>query len=367
MNESKNEALRTIETNVVPQFPLRGRTVLLEQYGSGHINDTYRIVTDRGVQYILQRVNRYVFPDVEGLMANIAAVTAFLGARVGDPREAMSLVRTHAGRAYYEDVEGGCWRVYDFVENSVCLQKIEKPADFYECGLAFGRFQGMMADFPAATLVETIPNFHNTPDRFEKFRRAVSADAKGRAACVAEEIDFALSLESEAGRLHALRRSGELPTRVTHNDTKINNILMDRYSGKALCVIDLDTVMPGLAAYDFGDSIRFGAASAAEDEEDLSRMRLNLDLFETYTRGYLKACDSLTRLELETLPLGAFTMTLECGVRFLTDYLEGDYYFKIHRPDHNLLRCRTQFTLAADIRRQMPKLGRIVSEYAGGR
>ena len=367
MSETRGNDLSQITDGVVPQFPLRGRVVLLEPYGSGHINDTYRVVTDRGVQYILQRINRHVFPNVEGLMANISAVTAFLGARGKDPREAMSLVRTRADKAYFEDAEGGCWRVYDFIENSVCLQKIEKPADFYECGLAFGRFQGIMAEFPAETLVETIPDFHNTPDRFEKLRKAVAADAAGRAADVSEEIDFALSLESEAGRLHAMRLSGELPTRVTHNDTKINNVLMDRYSGKALCVIDLDTVMPGLAAYDFGDSIRFGAASAAEDEEDLGRMRLDVDLFETYARGYLNACESLTRPERETLPLGAFTMTLECGVRFLTDYLDGDRYFKIHRPDHNLLRCRTQFTLAADIRRHMPQLSRIVFERTGGK
>ena len=183
---------------------------------------------------------------------------------------------------------------------------------------------------------------------------------------VSEEIAYAQALMQEVGKLHALRESGALPTRVTHNDTKINNVLMDEITGKALCVIDLDTVMPGLAAYDFGDSIRFGAATAAEDEEDLSRMRLNVDLFETYTRGFLAACNNLTALEIETLPLGALTMTQECGVRFLTDYLEGDTYFKIHRPDHNLIRCRTQFALAADIKRHMPKLGEIVAACARG-
>ncbi|MEN6419355.1 MAG: aminoglycoside phosphotransferase family protein [Clostridiaceae bacterium] len=338
--------------------------MLCEPYGSGHINDTYRVVTNLGAQYILQRINTHVFPNVNGLMDNISAVTAYLGARAESPREAMTLVPTRRAEHYFTDETGGCWRAYDFVENSICLQKVEEPADFYECGLAFGRFQNSMAGFPAETLCETIPDFHNTPSRYEKFRRAVSQNVMGRAESVREEIDFALSLEAEAGKLHGMRVSRELPTRVTHNDTKINNILLDRYSHKALCVIDLDTVMPGLAAYDFGDSIRFGAATAAEDEPDLSRMRLDAELFETFSRGFLQACTSLTPTEIETLPLGAFTMTLECGVRFLTDYLEGDHYFKIKREQHNLERCRTQFTLAADIRRHLPKLGQIVRSNA---
>lgn len=350
---------------IIDQFPFSGKTVLCEQYGSGHINDTYRVVTDTGTQYILQRINTYVFPNVKGLMDNIAAVTTYLSARVATPREAMTLVATKSGEHYYTDLQGGCWRAYDFVENSICLQKAEVPADFYECGLAFGRFQGIMAEFPAETLYETIVNFHNTPDRYEKLKRAIAADCMGRAGQVLEEIEYALSLETEAGRLHQMRLRGELPTRVTHNDTKINNILMDRYSMKALCVIDLDTVMPGLAAYDFGDSIRFGAATAAEDELDLSLMHLDIALFEAYTRGYLQACTSLTQKEIESLPIGAFTMTLECGVRFLTDYLEGDVYFKIKREQHNLDRCRTQFALAADILRHMSTLRQIVSESAG--
>ena len=278
----------------------------------------------------------------------------------------MHLVRTVSNAPYYKDVQGDCWRVYDFVTGSVCLQKIERAEDFFESAFAFGNFQQQMAQFPAQTLFETIPNFHNTPDRYAKLQRAIESDRMGRVNEVGEEIAFALSLAQEAGKLHALRESGALPTRVTHNDTKINNVLMDETTGKALCVIDLDTVMPGLAAYDFGDSIRFGAATAAEDEEDLSRMRLNVDLFEIYTRGFLAACKNLTPLEQETLPLGALTMTQECGVRFLTDYLEGDTYFKIHRPDHNLIRCRTQFTLAADIKRHLPKLGEIVFACARG-
>ena len=246
------------------QFNLSGEVVLCEPYGSGHINDTYRVVTDTGAQYILQRVNTHVFPDVNGLMDNIARVTSHLAAQAKNPRETMHLVPAKDGAQYYTDAEGDVWRVYDFVENSLCLQKIEVPADFFECGLAFGNFQRMMADFPAETLCETIVNFHNTPDRYNKLKRAIAADNMGRAVSVREEIAFALSFEQEAGQLHRMRTAGELPTRVTHNDTKINNVLFDRYSKKALCVIDLDTVMPGLAAYDFGDSIRFGAATAAD-------------------------------------------------------------------------------------------------------
>ena len=362
MKESSNPSL---PLEALKRFPLMGDVLSCAPYGSGHINDTYRVETT-GALYILQRINTHVFPDVAGLMNNIAAVTRFLSERVDDPRGAMHLVPTVEGEAYYKDAQGDCWRVYDFVTRSVCLQKIERAEDFYECAFAFGRFQQTMAQFPAATLVETIPNFHNTPDRYRKLDRAIEEDRMDRVKEVKEEIAFARLLSQEAGKLHALRESRALPTRVTHNDTKINNVLMDETTGKALCVIDLDTVMPGLAAYDFGDSIRFGAATAAEDEEDLSRMRLDVDLFETYARGFLAACDNLTALEIETLPLGALTMTLECGVRFLTDYLEGDVYFKIHRPDHNLLRCRTQFALAADIRRHMPRLKQIVSSLSRG-
>ena len=351
---------------ILNKFPIDGAVVSCEPYGSGHINDTYRVETDKGSLYILQRINTHVFPNVAGLMQNIASVTEFLSARAKDPREAMHLIRALDGASYVVDEAGGCWRVYDFVTGSVCLQKIEHAQDFYECGSAFGNFQQMMAAFPAETLSETIPNFHNTPNRYEKLNRAIAEDRIGRVKEVSEEIAFALSLAQEVGKLNALRESGALPTRVTHNDTKINNVLMDEVTGKALCVIDLDTVMPGLAAYDFGDSIRFGAATAAEDEEDLSRMRLNVDLFETYTRGFLAACRNLTTLEIETLPLGALTMTQECGVRFLTDYLEGDTYFKIHRPDHNLIRCRTQFALAADLKRHLPRLQEIVAAVARG-
>ena len=262
----------------------------------------------------------------------------------------------------YTDEKGQSWRVYDFVEDSICLQAAETQEDFYQSAVAFGRFQDMLTRFPASTLHETIPNFHNTPERYRTFHRVLEADVCGRAASVREEIDFVLSREQAAGELQRMRDCGELPLRVTHNDTKLNNVMLDAKTRKALCVIDLDTVMPGLAAYDFGDSIRFGAATAAEDEKDLDKMRMDLELYRTFARGFIRSCPSLTEKERETLPLGAKLMTLECGLRFLTDYLDGDHYFAIHRPEHNLDRARTQFKLVRDMEDKWEDMCRIIRE-----
>jgi Ser/Thr protein kinase RdoA (MazF antagonist) len=241
------------------------------------------------------------------------------------------------------------------------LQTAETPEDFYQSAVGFGRFQKLLADFPAETLHESIPNFHNTIDRYRIFHETLEKDPMGRAKDAAEEIAFVLAREEEAGILQRLRLTGELPLRVTHNDTKLNNVLLDENTRKALCVIDLDTVMPGLSLYDFGDSIRFGAATAAEDEKDLSKMTINLDLFRIFTEGFLSSCD-LTDKEIELLPLGAKIMTLECGVRFLTDYLDGDHYFAVHREGHNLDRCRTQFKLVAEMERKWTEMAEIVAQ-----
>ena len=248
------------------------------------------------------------------------------------------------------------------MENSICLQAPESPEDFYQSAIAFGTFQQQLADFPAETLHETIRNFHNTPDRYRLFREALAADVKGRAAEVQPEIQFALSHQETGGKLMGMLRNGELPLRVTHNDTKLNNVMLDAGTRTPLCVIDLDTTMPGLSAYDFGDSIRFGAATAAEDEKDLSKVTMSLELFRIFTRGFLKACPGLTEMERQVLPLGALTMTLECGLRFLTDYLAGDVYFGIHYPEQNLDRCRTQFKLVADMEEKMAQMKSIVQE-----
>ena len=344
---------------IANRFEIDGAAASCERYGNGHINETYLVVSATGTRYILQKINRGVFRDVPALMHNIASVCAYLRAQDPDPRHSMRIVPPRTGGSFLTDEDGAAWRVYDFVEDSICLDAPETPEDFYQSAVAFGTFQRQLAGFPADTLAETIPHFHDTPDRYRLLREAAERDALGRRKLVERELDFALAHEAEGAALANLLARGELPLRVTHNDTKLNNVMLDAVTRKPLCVIDLDTVMPGLAAYDFGDSIRFGASTAAEDERDLSRVTMSLELYETYARGFTSACTTLTKLERETLPLGAKLMTLECGVRFLTDYLVGDTYFRIHRPDHNLDRCRTQFKLVADMESKWSQMQRI--------
>ena len=274
-------------------FRLDGTPVKCQVFGHGHINHTLKITTDTGAEYVLQRINTYVFKEPVRLMENVSAVTDFLRRRVEDPRHALHFLLTHDGKYYHVDDEGQYWRCYDFV-GGFCLDAPESDEDFYQSAIAFGRFQTLLSDFPAETLYETITEFHNTTDRYRQFKESVAADAAGRAAGVKADIDFLLEREDLACTLQNMRQEGLLPLRVTHNDTKLNNVLLDRVTRKALCVLDLDTVMPGLSLYDFGDSIRFGAATAAEDELDLSKMSLDLHLFEVYTRGYLEAANALT-------------------------------------------------------------------------
>lgn len=342
----------------------RDTLLRVEAYGEGHINYTfaawYRAADGTEYRRLLQRINTYVFTDPVGLMDNIVRVTTYLRKTVGE-RETLTVLPTVDGKTYYTDSEGNCWRCYVFIEDATTYQKIEKDADFYACGETFGRFQQLLADFPADELCETIPHFHDTPGRFAALHRAIDADKAGRAAQVADEIAFLLAREEDAGALMRGLGDGSLPTRVTHNDTKLNNILIDNATGKGLCVIDLDTVMPGAAAFDFGDCIRFGASTAAEDETDLSKVEMDLHLFEVFTRGYLSTAGAfLTPAELDSLSIGAKLMTLECGCRFLTDYLEGDVYFRIHYPEQNLDRARTQLKLVADMEQKMDEMQRIV-------
>ena len=350
---------------IAARFAVNGRVAYCERYGNGHINETYLVETDGGARYILQKINDTVFQNVPALMENVSAVTRYLRARTDDPRRAMHLVQTTEGADYLRDEAGGWWRMYDFIENSICLQAAETDEDFYQSAVAFGEFQRELSEFPAHTLHETIAKFHDTRNRYVQFREALNADPLGRAASVQTEIEFALAREKNAGELMRLLEAGELPLRVTHNDTKLNNVLLDRETRKPLCVIDLDTVMPGLAAFDFGDSIRFGASTAAEDETDLGKVEMSLELFETYARGFLEACGSaLSPLEKVTLPLGAKLMTLECGVRFLTDYLSGDTYFRIHRPNHNIDRCRTQFKLVSDMEKKQNEMRAVIEKLS---
>jgi len=350
--------------SILNRFRLEGAPVSCARYGSGHINETYLVETDAPHRYILQKINRSIFKDVPALMENIRSVTTYLARLDPDPRHVLTLVPALDGPPWVKDGEGETWRVYEFVTGGICLDRAESAEDFYQSAIAFGRFQTMLADFPAGTLHETIARFHDTPARYLALRRAMERDSEGRRRKVEKELEFAFSREKEAGGLMGLLAAGALPLRVTHNDTKLNNVILDEKTRTPLCVIDLDTVMPGLVANDFGDSVRFGASTAAEDEVDLMRVSLSLPLYETYVRGFLSACGArLTRREVETLPLGAFLMTLENGVRFLTDYLEGDHYYAIHRPSHNLDRCRTQFRLVQDMERKWDAMNEAVLRH----
>ena len=346
---------------IIRNFALDGNVVSHKAFGSGHINKTYLLHTDKGHDYILQKINHHIFKETEKLMENIFAVTEYLAKMEKDPRRVMHFVRTQDGKGYCRDEEGGYWRVCEFVQDSLSLDMAETPEDFYESAVGFGQFQMQLRDFPAETLHETIPHFHDTPVRFETFRRAIEKDVCGRLESVKAEVKFALAREEEAGCMMRLLSEGKLPLRVTHNDTKLNNVLLDKDTRKALCVVDLDTVMPGLAANDFGDAIRFGASTAAEDEKDLDKVWMSLEMYEAFARGFLEACGKgLTATEIKTLPMGAKLMTLECGVRFLTDYLEGDTYFGTHYEGQNLDRCRTQFKLVKDMEDKWTEMNDII-------
>ena len=349
--------------SIVRAFKVKGDPISCKPFGSGHINHTLKIVTDAGAEYVLQRINKHVFKNPEQLMENLTAVTKYLRKHEDDTRMALHFIRTHYNQYFYVDDHGDYWRMYDFV-GGFCLDMPETNADFYESALAFGHFQSMLADFPAETLHETIPEFHNTIDRYRQFKEVLKKDPCGRLAGVRNEVQFLKDREELAGTLQRMRESGELPLRVTHNDTKLNNVLLDRQTRKFLCVLDLDTVMPGLRFYDYGDSIRFGAATAEEDEWDLSKMTLDLERFEIYTKGYMEACPTLTDKEVEMMPMGALIMTLEVGLRFLTDYIDGDHYFKIAYSDHNLVRARTQLRLVADMQSKWDEMNRIVAKVA---
>jgi len=344
-------------------FRIDGNPVSCQEFGHGHINHTLKLTTDTGAEYVLQKINKYVFRDPIRLMGNVSAVTNYLRNQVEDARMALHFIPTYDGVYYHRDSDGEFWRMYDFV-GGFCLDAPESEEDFYQSAIAFGRFQHLLSDFPADTLFETIPEFHNTIDRYRQFKESVRADASGRAAGIRADIDFLLEREELGSTLQKMREAGELPLRVTHNDTKLNNVLLDRVTRKSLCVLDLDTVMPGLSLYDFGDSIRFGAATAAEDERDLSKMSLDLHLFEVYTKGYLEAATTLTDKEVEMLPMGALVITLELATRFLKDYIDGDLYFKIAYPEHNLIRARTQMKLVADMQAKWEDMNRIVAKVA---
>ncbi len=349
-------------SDVIKEFDLDAS---LSSYGNGHINDTYLIQPNK---YILQRINTAIFKNPDTLMENIMNVTEFLKNRItsegGDPdRETLSVVKTRDGKNFYKYDENNCFRVYKFITDTIPIETADKPEQLYNAARGFAKFQKRLSDFPADTLYETIENFHNTPVRYNNLLEAIENDVMGRAKNVKEEIDFALAQKEWIGQVIDGLADGSIPLRVTHNDTKINNVLFDKDTEEAVCVIDLDTVMPGSLLYDFGDALRIGAATAPEDETDLSKLWFDLDYFKAFSKGFAEEIgDSLTEKEIELLPLSAKLLTYECGIRFLTDYLNGDTYFKIHRPNHNLDRARTQFKLVQDMDTKFDEMKRIVRE-----
>ena len=361
------------ESKALSNFRIEGSVRSIERFGSGHINDSYLVVLDRmdGTEnrIMLQRLNTNVFTRPIEVMENIMGVSSFLREKIveigGDPdRETVNIIPAKDGTPYFIDSENDFWRCYKYIENATGYDQVETPEDFYQSAVAFGKFQRLLADYPAETLHETIEGFHDTKARFEVFKKAVAEDVCGRASTVQKEIDFVLGHEDVANIFGDMLARGELPLRVTHNDTKLNNVMIDNDTHEGICVIDLDTVMPGLAMNDFGDSIRFGASTAAEDEQDLDKVWCDMDLYEIYVKGFIEGCGGkLTKTEIEMLPMGAKVMTFECGMRFLTDYLQGDTYFKVHREGQNLDRCRTQFKLVSDMEHKWDTMNEIINKY----
>ena len=350
------------------KFGITGKVTDYTDFGSGHINRTYLVTVETGSgdteRYILQAINSHVFKNIYDIMENIARVTEHLKKKISETEKVLTFLKADEGKLYFVDEEGIFWRMYAFIDDALCLQLPETDADFYECAVAFGKFQRHLSDFPADILHETIPDFHNTQKRYETFLAAVEKDDLNRASSVRDEINFVTARKEFYPLLEEEYRAGNLPHRVSHNDTKCNNVLLDAKTRKSLCVIDLDTIMPGFSVTDFGDAVRFGASTAEEDERDLSKVHFDMEKFKVYTRGFLDGCGGLlTDREILFLPEGAKMMTVECGMRFLTDYLEGDIYFRTDREGQNLDRCRTQFRLVKEMEEHWREMKDFVSSY----
>ena len=351
-------------------FGIAGECLGGEPYGSGHINDTFAVKYDQAgtvVRYIFQRINNRVFKDVPALMDNILRVTRHQSQKIqlnGLPdtsRRCLTVMLEESGQPFHVDNKGAYWRVYYFIEKARTYDRVESCEQARAAAAAFARFQKELVDLPGGRLYETIPDFHNTPKRFAALCDAIERDTLGRASKAEAEIAFFKGRESFFGVVMRAMESGSVPERVTHNDTKLNNVMIDDRSGEGVCVIDLDTVMPGSALYDFGDMVRTGTNTANEDELDLSKVSMDVEMFRALAESYLsEAVSFLTPTELELLPASGQLITMEIGMRFLTDYLEGDHYFKVHREDHNLQRCRTQIALARSIESQMSLMETIV-------
>lgn len=359
-------------SDILSNFAINGEFISCEPYGSGLINRTYVAVYNEGgkrVRYIVQRINTNLFKNVDGLMNNIKIVTEFNRAEIvkrgGDPnRESLTLVPTKNGGTYFRTEEGDCYRVYVFIDNAKGYDVVEKPEHFYESAVAFGKFAMLLDRFDSSKLFEVLPDFHNTVKRFDNFKKSLEADKFNRAKDVKKEIEFAFNREKITHTIVDLLASGKMPSRVTHNDTKLNNVLIDTRTDKAVSVIDLDTMMPGSICYDFGDSIRFGCNPCLEDTPETEKVIFNMPLFETYTKGYLSVFgDTITDIERKNLPMGAILMTYECGIRFLTDYLDGDVYFRKTREGQNIDRTRSQFKLVSDMEKRYDEMLSAVEKY----
>lgn len=355
--------------NICNQFNIYGNITRIKTFTSGHINSTYLIDVseqDSLKQFVLQRINHNVFKNPDNVMDNITNVTNHIKQQIRSKgehssRRVLRFYPTNNGKYYYEDNNGDYWRIYKYVNNSITFDNTENLKVLEETGKAFGEFQLLLDKYPIKDLHIIIPHFHNTVNRYKIFRDTISNNPVNRAQNVQTEINEFLMLEDLATKMYKMQKNNELPLRVTHNDTKCNNVLFDKNTNNHLCVIDLDTVMPGLVGFDFGDAIRFAANTCKEDETNLEMVKLDLEKFEAFTRGFLSEVGShLTPKELETLSLGAITMSIECGLRFLTDYIDGDNYFKISYEDHNLDRACCQLALAQDMIKNYYQMQQIV-------
>lgn len=344
------------EYNIFKKFNTEGYVLSFTPYGEGHINSSFLVETTKQ-KYFLQEINTVVFKNPEHVMNNILLVTEFIRKKGA---LTLSVIRTKDGKLVLHTDEG-CYRLYDFIDNSLTLQKVESETDFYNAGCSFGEFQKSLTDFDSSSLYETIENFHNTPKRYEDFNTSVKLNKCGRLDTCRDEVRFVTERADTFGEIVKGISDGSIPLRVTHNDTKLNNIIMDPNTRKGKAIIDLDTVMPGSMLYDFGDAIRFGASTAAEDEKDLSKVHFDISLFKAFSEGFCGVIkDSITPREHELLPYSAYLMTMECGMRFLADYIDGDIYFATKYPEHNLVRCRTQFKLAYEMQQKMDEMKKIV-------
>ncbi len=353
---------------VVKSFLPSEEVISYRPIGNGHINSTYIVITDKN-QYSLQEINTSIFSNVNGLMSNIDKVTDHIKKKAAlrgeDPHRAtLNFLPNATTGEMYVMADNHAYRMYEFIDDVFTIETMEDPTNFYQAGLGFGGFAKELSDFDAGQLVETIVNFHNTSSRYRDFKRAIEFNYNNRLADIKNEVAFVKARKDFMSLFVNKLENGDLPLRVTHNDTKINNILFDRKTGAPAAVIDLDTVMPGSYLYDFGDAIRSGATHAAEDERDLSLVDFDLNLYEQFAKGYLEACgDSLTPMEIKMLPYASIMLTLECGMRFLTDHLNGDTYFKVHRENHNLDRARTQFKLVDEMEKHIDDMAAIINKY----